>query len=166
MQCPTSFHVSRCATGVAGMTGPAPEALIDRGKYVVAAVAAMLNRMDAFSSAASSRKTYPGRRRCSPHRAITTLALAPAPTTMPDQDCRPTQAPAPDATSIFSDSSTVCSRQDQTATSTKANRSLAQRLRNVLSDVGKPPTAAYDSEHGIKPKTPGTVDTMTRPPRI
>ncbi|KAK7908020.1 hypothetical protein PG985_015323 [Apiospora marii] len=133
MQCPTSFHVSRCATGVAGMTGPAPEALIDRGN---------------------------------PHRAITTLALAPAPTTMPDQDCRPTQAPAPDATSIFSDSSTVCSRQDQTATSTKANRSLAQRLRNVLSDVGKPPTAAYDSEHGIKPKTPGTVDTMTRPPRI
>ncbi|KAK7951426.1 uncharacterized protein PG986_007154 [Apiospora aurea] len=30
----------------------------------------------------------------------------------------------------------------------------------------QPPTAKFDSEHGIKPKTPGTVDTMGRPPRI
>ncbi|KAK7970683.1 hypothetical protein PG996_000885 [Apiospora saccharicola] len=85
---------------------------------------------------------------------------------MPDQDGHPSQAAAPDAASTFSDSSTVCSRQDQSAPSPKANKSLTQRLKNVLSDVGRPPTATYDSEHGVKPKTPGTVDTMTRPPRI
>ncbi|KAK8056257.1 hypothetical protein PG993_001484 [Apiospora rasikravindrae] len=44
--------------------------------------------------------------------------------------------------------------------------SLPQRLRSVLSDFGKPPTAKFDSDHGIKPKTLGTVDTMSRPPRI
>ncbi|KAK8874302.1 hypothetical protein PGQ11_004816 [Apiospora arundinis] len=103
---------------------------------------------------------------------------------MPEHQNSPTQGVAPsltnavkqqdtrDTASVWSDSSTIWSRPDQldssapSASSTKPKESLAQRFRNVISDVGKPPTATYDSEHVTKPKTPGTVDAMSRPPRI
>ncbi|KAK8114627.1 hypothetical protein PG999_006696 [Apiospora kogelbergensis] len=82
------------------------------------------------------------------------------------------QQDKPDIASIWSDSSTVWSSHDRVdsqvppASSSRPKESLAQRFKNVFSDVGKPPTARFDSEHGTKPKTPGTVDTMSRPPRI
>ncbi|KAK8049576.1 hypothetical protein PG994_011306 [Apiospora phragmitis] len=90
---------------------------------------------------------------------------------MPEQQNLSAQgvAPSPDTASTLSDSSTVWSRHaDASAPSSSPTpkKPWAQRFRNALADFGKPPTATFDSEHGIKPKTPGTVDTMSRPPRI
>ncbi|KAK2006544.1 hypothetical protein LZ32DRAFT_543847 [Colletotrichum eremochloae] len=61
------------------------------------------------------------------------------------------------APSTFSETSTVCSFEKDSevvseaiATVPKERRSMRQRIKRALRDVGHPPTYRYDLEHGIE----------------
>ncbi|KAK2004062.1 hypothetical protein LX36DRAFT_650288 [Colletotrichum falcatum] len=59
--------------------------------------------------------------------------------------------------STFSETSTVCSFvkdpevvNEVVAAAPKERRSMRQRVKRALRDVGRPPTYRYDLEHGIE----------------
>ncbi|GKT40157.1 uncharacterized protein ColSpa_00338 [Colletotrichum spaethianum] len=61
------------------------------------------------------------------------------------------------APSTFSETSTVCSFEkepevvsESAAAAPKERRSVRQRVKKALRDVGHPPTYRYDLEHGIQ----------------
>ncbi|WDK19059.1 hypothetical protein CGRA01v4_10346 [Colletotrichum graminicola] len=63
------------------------------------------------------------------------------------------------APSTFSETSTVCSFEkdpevvhEVVAAAPKERRSMRQRVKRALRDVGHPPTYRYDLEHGIETK--------------
>ncbi|KAF6845336.1 hypothetical protein CMUS01_00281 [Colletotrichum musicola] len=61
----------------------------------------------------------------------------------------------------FSETSTICSFEKETSPETvaapaKTKRSMRQRVKRALKDIGNPPTYRYDLKHGIE--TPKAVE--------
>ncbi|KAI0013004.1 hypothetical protein F4779DRAFT_614165 [Xylariaceae sp. FL0662B] len=60
----------------------------------------------------------------------------------------------PSSASTYSESTTYSYDKEKQGQS-QPKRSMRQRMKDVVKDMGKPPTARYDSEHGIKTKDVG-----------
>ncbi|TDZ21928.1 hypothetical protein Cob_v004993 [Colletotrichum orbiculare MAFF 240422] len=82
-----------------------------------------------------------------------------------------------DAASTFSETSTVCSFDKETSPEpqvgqhNKTKRSMRQRVKRALRDVGNPPTYRYDLEHGIDtqrtvPVGPTGFNVLNQPSRM
>ncbi|GJC99595.1 hypothetical protein CH63R_11662 [Colletotrichum higginsianum IMI 349063] len=82
------------------------------------------------------------------------------------------------APSAFSETSTVCSFEKEhevtsvsAAAAPKERRSMRQRVKRALRDVGHPPTYRYDLEHGVEtrrtvPVGPMGYNVLNQPSRI
>lgn len=53
-----------------------------------------------------------------------------------------------DAASTYSDSTTYSYSKDSTLTKEQQRRGVRQRVREVISDIGNPPTAKQDAKDG------------------
>ncbi|CAM1507141.1 Fc.00g067820.m01.CDS01 [Cosmosporella sp. VM-42] len=56
-----------------------------------------------------------------------------------------------DASSTYSDT-TVCSYTKEALPTTKPRKGVRQRVRDVVADLGTPPTARVDAKEGTQPK--------------
>ncbi|KAF9876502.1 hypothetical protein CkaCkLH20_05910 [Colletotrichum karsti] len=74
----------------------------------------------------------------------------------------------------FSETSTICSFEKETtpeAAPAPTKRSMRQRVKRALRDIGHPPTYRYDLEHGIDtsktvPVGPTGSNVLNQPSRM